>query len=107
MHKRVQREKKVISLMVKKYCKEIHNENELCSNCSELLDYAKKRLLKCPFLKNKPVCSNCDIHCYNTHKQEEIKNVMRTVGPKMIYTNTLDALWYFYYKFIHKFQKVT
>lgn len=107
MHNRILREKKVVHLMVKKYCKDIHKQKELCPDCEELLSYAEQRLLKCPFINNKPVCSKCNIHCYNTQKKEEIKHVMRTIGPKMIYTHTWDTLWYFFYKFIHKYQKVT
>ena len=107
MHSRIQREKKVVNLMVKKYCKDVHQFDDLCAECAELLDYAEKRLLKCPYIKNKPVCSSCDIHCYNKNQQQKIKEVMRTVGPKMIYTHTWDTLWYLFYKLVHKYQKVT
>ncbi len=107
MHPRVQREKKIVGLMVNKYCEEIHNNSSLCKDCNDLLEYTEKRLLSCPYIKNKPVCSKCDIHCYNKKQKDRIKEVMQTIGPKMIYTNTLDTLWYFYYKFIHKHQKIT
>lgn len=107
MHPRVKREKRIVQLMMNKYCEDIHNNSTLCTDCNELLEYAERRLLTCPYIENKPVCSNCDIHCYNKNQKEKIKKVMRTVGPKMIYTNTLDTLWYFFYKFIHKNQKIT
>ena len=107
MHPRVKREKRIVELMVNKYCEDVHNSSTLCTDCNELLEYAEKRLLTCPYIENKPVCSNCDIHCYSKNQKEKIKKVMRTVGPKMIYTHTLDTLWYFFYKFIHKNQKIT
>ncbi len=106
MHPRVKREKRIVQLMMNKYCEDIHNSSTLCTDCNELLEYAERRLLTCPYIENKPVCSNCDIHCYNKNQKEKIKKVMRTVGPKMIYTHPLDTLWYFFYKFIHKNQKI-
>lgn len=106
MYHRVEREKKIINIMIANYCKTAHKTNDLCTECNELIDYAEKRLLTCPFLENKPVCSNCEIHCYNTKQKDRIKEVMKTVGPKMIYTNTRDTLWYYFYKFIHRSQKV-
>ena len=107
MNKRILREKKVLNLMILHYCKSEHNaKNELCEDCHDLKEYAEKRLLKCPFLDHKPVCSKCNIHCYNTKHKEKIKHVMRTVGPKMIYKYPLDTIWYLFYKLIHKPQKV-
>jgi len=106
MHPRINREKRIINLMISNFCLDVHESNELCEDCNELKDYAEKRLLSCPFIKNKPVCSNCNIHCYNKHQQDKMKQVMRTVGPKMIYTHTRDALWYFFYKFMHKYQRI-
>lgn len=106
-HPRVQREKRILNIMIQDYCKDIHGQNELCDECSDLRDYAERKLVKCPFLKDKPVCSNCTLHCYNTNYKEKVTEVMRTIGPKMIYKHTWDALWYFYYKLTHKFQRVT
>lgn len=107
MHPRVAREKRIVESMITKYCFDFHNEPEVCSDCAELMDYAEKRLLKCPFIADKPICSKCDIHCYNKKQQDQIKLVMRTMGPKMFYTHTWDTIWYFYYKFIHKQQRIT
>lgn len=107
MHRRIKREKRILHLMIQQYCEDEHNNVSLCADCKELLEYAEKRLLNCPFMKNKPVCSGCEIHCYNKNEQEKIKKVMHTVGPKMIYTHTLDTLWYLFYKLIHKNQKLS
>lgn len=107
MHPRIKREKRIIDSMITNFCLDVHKVSEICSDCKELMEYAEKRLLKCPFIEDKPICSKCDIHCYNKNQQDQIKLVMRTMGPKMIYTNTWDTIWYFYYKFIHKRQKIT
>ena len=107
MQARVEREKRIIETMIKAYCVKVHKTEELCADCKELMEYAEKRLLACPFLDNKPVCSKCSIHCYNKSQQEKIKQIMRSVGPKMIYTNPKDTLWYYFYKLVHKNQKIT
>ncbi|MDA3952232.1 MAG: nitrous oxide-stimulated promoter family protein [Bacteroidales bacterium] len=92
MHPRVAREKRIIEIMITNFCLDVHKRFEICSDCQELLNYTEKRLLTCPFIENKPVCVNCEIHCYNKNQQDKIKLVMRTVGSKMIYTNPLDTL---------------
>lgn len=106
MHPRVAKEKRIIESMITNFCIDIHKKPEVCTDCKELMEYAEKRLLKCPFIEDKPICSKCDIHCFNKNHQDQIKLVMRTMGPKMLYTNPLDTIWYYYYKFIHKRQKI-
>jgi hypothetical protein len=106
MHPRIEREKRIVNLMISNFCLEIHKTNELCDDCAELRDYAEKRLLSCPFIKDKPVCSNCNIHCYNKTQKEKIREVMKTIGPKMIFKYPKDTIWYFFYKLVNKNQKV-
>ena len=52
--------------MIDIYCQKKHgnNKGELCEECSELLEYAHKRLSFCKFGENKSTCSRCPIHCY-------------------------------------------
>jgi len=106
MHPRIEREKRIINVMISKFCLEVHESNDLCEDCKELKRYAEKRLLSCPFVKNKPVCIKCTIHCYNKQQQDKVKAVMRKVGPKIIYKHPVDTLWYFFYKFAHRFQRI-
>ena len=106
MHPRVAKEKRIIESMITNFCFDMHKGSEVCPDCKELIEYADKKLLKCPFIENKPICSKCDIHCYNKNHKDQIKLVMRTMGPKMLYTNPLDTIWYYYYKIIHKRQKI-
>lgn len=108
MHKRVLREKRIVNIMISDYCQTEHNSNkDLCEECYDLKMYAEKRLLKCPFLEDKPVCSKCNIHCYNKIQKDKIRTVMRSVGPKMIYKYPLETIWYFFYKLRHIPQKVS
>jgi hypothetical protein len=90
---RIMREKKTIEAMIQIYCDYHHEKNGmLCLGCQELLEYAKTRLTKCPFQKNKPTCANCLIHCYNDYMRSEIKAVMRYSGPRMLFKHPVLAL---------------
>jgi hypothetical protein len=47
---RISREKKTIEAMVRIYCKNHQRSKaDFCAECSELAEYAKMRLDKCPF----------------------------------------------------------
>lgn len=87
MNKRLNREKQTVSLMIGMYCKKHHSSNnDLCSDCSGLKEYAETSTDKCQFGDQKPVCSNCPVHCYKPEKREKVREVMRYAGPRMIYT---------------------
>lgn len=47
--------------------------------------YADKRLDKCVFGENKPACKQCPVHCYQPAKREEMKQIMRWAGPRMLW----------------------
>jgi Nitrous oxide-stimulated promoter len=81
--KRLERERITIGIMIDYYCSKNHG-GVLCGDCSELKDYALKRLLLCPFDDEKPVCSNCTVHCYKTDMRQRVKNAMRYSGPRML-----------------------
>jgi hypothetical protein len=85
-HPRIKREKKTIEAMIHIYCKGHHEKEgkELCQECSQLLEYAKTRLDKCPFQEKKTTCGKCPIHCYQPQMREQVKKVMRYSGPRMI-----------------------
>lgn len=90
---RVQRETSTVAVMIRQYCRITHGESkELCADCAELLHYAERRLAHCPFQEGKTTCGNCKIHCYKPSMRERIREVMRTIGPRMILTNPIMAL---------------
>lgn len=91
--KRIQREKQTIKTMIRHYCRINHLTTEqLCLDCQDLLDYALKRLDNCPFQEGKTTCGKCPIHCYQPAKREKIREVMRTIGPKMLLTNPVMGI---------------
>lgn len=88
-----QKEKKIVTLMIKIYCKgKKHSSNVPCSSCSELIKYANERVEKCAKLHTKTFCSKCDTHCYKPDMQEKIKIVMRYSGPRMLFHHPIMAM---------------
>lgn len=91
--RRLQREARTVEAMIRRYCRDHHGgASNLCSQCEELLAYARKRLRLCPFQEQKPTCSKCPIHCYAPGKGEQIKTVMRYSGPRMLLSHPILAL---------------
>ncbi len=82
---KLEKEKEIISLMIKLYCYKNHNNNDgLCYKCEELLEYAHKRLDNCRYGDKKTTCKKCSTHCYKSDMREMIKEVMRFSGPRMM-----------------------
>lgn len=95
------KEKKLIPVMIRKYCRGKHKaerkqlglkHNEVCPECKELTEYALFRLEKCPFKVNKKFCSFCKIHCYKPEMRQKIKDVMRYSGPRMLFSHPIFAI---------------
>jgi hypothetical protein len=96
----LEREEKTIQTMIQMYCKKFHHSNgTLCFRCSDLFMYAEKRLKNCQFGEEKPTCEKCPIHCYKPDMREQVRNVMRYAGPRMIYTHPLTGFRHLYKKF--------
>jgi len=101
-HPRMAREEKTVAVMIARFCRENHadrqpdpDEPHLCAECAELLHYARKRLDHCPFQEGKTTCGNCRVHCYKPAMREKIRMIMRTVGPRMILSHPILALFHF------------
>lgn len=86
---RLRREQRTIEAMLHIWCKAhpLHarpRSGGLCAACEELFDYASYRLFKCPYGEEKPTCKTCPIHCYTKDKREQMHEVMRFAGPRML-----------------------
>ncbi len=92
MQGRDSREKRTIRAMIRIYCRDTHGGKTLCAECTELLEYAFRRIDKCPYGLKKPACNDCTIHCYSPKMREEVKKVMRHAGPKMIFRHPVLAI---------------
>lgn len=79
--------------MIRIYCESKHGtKKQLCDECSSLEEYAHTRLEKCNFGEEKPKCKFCPIHCYKKDKREQIQQVMRFSGPRMLLRHPITAL---------------
>ena len=83
----------MVSQMIALYCKKKHHTKDgLCSECAALDAYARERSDKCPFMETKTFCSNCRVHCYKKDMREQIRQVMRFSGPRMIFRHPVAAI---------------
>lgn len=93
---RLRREFDTITAMVGIYCESRHgSKDELCNECTRLLDYAESRIEFCPFGTSKPQCTKCEIHCYSDTKRNDIKQVMRFSGPRMLWKHPLKTILHY------------
>ena len=88
------REWLTIQIMVEIYCRAHHLDSTgaVCHECEEFLDYAERRLEKCPYGEDKPTCSNCPIHCYKPDRREQVRKIMKYAGPRMIFRHPWLAI---------------
>lgn len=91
---RIEREKDTVGLMIGIYCKCHHGTDggTLCADCRALLEYAHRRLDRCPRGNRKTSCRKCRTHCYAPAMKARIKEVMRDVGPRMIFIHPVSAI---------------
>lgn len=91
-----EKEKQIVDLMIHLYCRKKHKTVEkhhgLCEECEKLRDYAAMRVDKCPFMETKTFCSNCRVHCYKPQMREDIRNVMRFAGSRMLLYHPVMAI---------------
>ena len=88
--------------MVEIHCADHHAGPAPCDQCRAFLDYAHKRLEKCPYGEAKPVCAKCPIHCYKKAPREHARQMMRYAGPRMV----LRHPWLSLAHVLDKFRKV-
>jgi hypothetical protein len=107
--RRLNRERYTIQKMIEIFCREHHHPmKSLCKECQELFAYAKQRIDKCSYQINKPTCAKCPIHCYKPDVREQVRQVMRFAGPRMIIYHPFLAILHFWdeitisYKFKNK-----
>jgi len=79
--------------MIDIYCRGRHHPAEaLCAECQELSAYALQRIDRCPYQEDKPTCAKCPIHCYKPAMREQVRQVMRYAGPRMLLYHPLLAI---------------
>ncbi|OCG03087.1 nitrous oxide-stimulated promoter family protein [Gilliamella sp. wkB112] len=100
----IEQEKATVRAMIYLYCHKNHHpfNNQLCDECSDLLQYAMQRLTMCRFGEEKTTCERCPKHCYRKDYKQQIKQVMRFSGPRMIIYHPVMVLKHIYKNIIRK-----
>ena len=88
---RRKRELHTLETMMRMYCRH-HHGGDLCAECTELRDYARRRLERCVFGDAKPTCANCTVHCYKAEMREKVRVMMRWAGPRMALRHPVIAV---------------
>jgi len=96
---RLRREFRTMRAMVGIYCADLHGPGGPCDECRSLLDHAHERLARCPYGAAKPTCAKCPVHCYRKARREQVRDVMRHAGPRMIWRHPILALGHIADKF--------
>ncbi|GAA4889770.1 nitrous oxide-stimulated promoter family protein [Ferrimonas pelagia] len=93
---RLSREYQTLGKMMAIYCRDncgqLHREQGLCKDCQSLLEYAEKKLDRCPYGEEKPTCAKCPIHCYKPEPREQVRIAMRYAGPRMLLRHPIAAI---------------
>lgn len=86
---KIQEEKKTIRAMIDIYYSK-HKTPKI--DKEKLLSYSQLRLDVCRFGEEKPTCKQCPVHCYRPDYKEQMKEVMRYSGPRMILYHPILAI---------------
>lgn len=89
---RIRQEQQVVELMIRLYCRHHEGHDALCPACTELLEYARRRLEHCRWGIRKPTCRQCPHHCYAPQQRERMRQIMRWAGPRMLLYHPLAAI---------------
>lgn len=91
---RIEREKQIIRKMIVLYCRHHLGQDKMQGEFELLAEYACQRLDHCQFGENKMSCKKCPVHCYAPQKRQQIQEVMRWAGPRMIVYAPGDTLFH-------------
>lgn len=69
---------------------------ELCDECAKMLTHGTAKRLICPN-EPKPYCKDCDIHCYSPGYRQQVRQIMRYSGKKMMMRGRLDMIYHYYF----------
>ena len=89
---RIEREKQTVRKMIKLYCHHRLGLDKMPEEYQHLAEFACRRLDHCKYGENKTACKDCPTHCYAPKERELIREVMRCVGPRMIFYSPREAI---------------
>ena len=89
---RIEREKQTVRKMIALYCLHHLKQDTMPEEYQHLADYACRRLDHCKYGEKKTACKVCPTHCYAPKEREQIREVMRWVGPRIIFYSPIEAI---------------
>ncbi len=84
MGKVIEREKRIIALMIRLYCRHKLKQKEPDAEHAALIEYCQTQLSHCRWQDEKPPCKFCTSHCYAKKQREQVRLIMRWMGPRMV-----------------------
>ena len=111
--KSLHRDLKTLAIFIDMYCQhhhpdapkaaldlKTHNVKEivrkellLCEECRKLLAHAWVKRTACP-MEPKPACKHCPKHCYHPKYRQQIREVMKSSGKRIVLSGRLDYLYH-------------
>ncbi len=109
--RKLRKDLRLLGLFIEMYCSANHQNREsekapitaagwedvmrrppvLCPQCARLLQHAWVKRATCPF-DPKPACKHCPSHCYHPTYRQQIREVMRESGRRIVLRGRLDYL---------------
>lgn len=104
---RIEREKQTVQRMIELYCHHHLKVGTMPEEYQHLAEFACRRLDHCKYGENKTACKNCPTHCYASKEREQIREIMRWAGPRMILYSPKDAIVHTFYNVKHWLQSLS
>ncbi|WP_368670548.1 nitrous oxide-stimulated promoter family protein [Prevotella sp. E2-28] len=104
---RIEREKQTVQRMIELYCRHHLKVETMPEEYQHLAEFACRRLDHCKYGENKTACKNCPTHCYASKEREQIREIMRWAGPRMILYSPKDAIVHTFYNVKHWLQSLS
>lgn len=95
---KIEWEKQTIRKMIALYCRHHLKQDTVPEEYELLAEYACQRLDHCQFGENKTSCKKCPVHCYAPQKRQQIREMMRWAGPRMIFYAPKDTILHIWHQ---------
>lgn len=89
---KIDREKQTVRKMIELYCRHHLKLDTMPEEYQHLAEFACRRLDRCKYGERKTACKDCPTHCYAPKEREQIREIMRWAGPRMIFYSPIDAI---------------
>ena len=97
---RIEQEKQTIRKMIALYCHHHLKQDTVPEEYKLLAEYACQRLDHCQFGQDKKPCKRCPVHCYAPQKRQQIREIMRWAGPRMMFYAPKDTILHIWHNVV-------